>query len=246
MPFFRNVQVAYSFWQDGNSDFTFAVERPGASADTEAIGNRIDLTGVVPRFPAPDLSADIKLATSWGYVRAAGIGRYIRWDDLAPTPIVQGHVWGWGANASANIKIAPALIKLQVVYGRAIENYMNDAPADVAPKSADPVVTPSIEGEALPILGVVAFVDLKWNDYLTSSAGYSGIWIDNSDGQLPSAFHIGHYALANLLIHPHRDVFFGGEFQWGRRENNSDGFTVNDYRLQFSFKFMFDKKLAPQ
>lgn len=247
MAFFRNVQLAYSFWQDGDSDFTFALERPGASADTAGIGDRVDLTGVVPRFPAPDLSADLKVAFGWGYVRAAGIGRYMRWDDLAPTPIVQGHVWGWGANVSSNIKVWRALLKVAVVYGSAIENYMNDAPADVAPKSPDPVVTtPQIEGEGLPLLGVTAFVDFKWNDYLTSTAGFSGIWIDNSDGQAPDAFHSGYYALGNLLIHPARDMFFGGEFQWGRRRNNSDGFSVNDYRLQFSFKFMFDKQFGPK
>src|SRR5262249_32624456 len=156
-------------------------------------------------------------------------------DDLGPTPIVQGHVWGYGANVSTNIKLAPALLKLQVTWGRAIENYMNDAPEDVAPKSLDPVVTPQVEGQGLELLGVTAFCDFKWNDYFTSTVGYSGIWIENSDGQLPSAFHSGQYALGNLLIHPTRDMFFGGEFQWGRRTNNSDGFAVNDFRLQFSF-----------
>jgi len=35
----------------------------------------------------------------------------------------------------------------------------------------------------------------------------------------------------------------GGEFQWGRRENFSDGFTSNDYRLQFSFKYSFAAKV---
>ena len=36
----------------------------------------------------------------------------------------------------------------------------------------------------------------------------------------------------------------GGEFQWGRRENFSDGWSVNDYRLQFSFKYNFSYKLG--
>jgi hypothetical protein len=31
----------------------------------------------------------------------------------------------------------------------------------------------------------------------------------------------------------------GGEFQWGRRANNTDGFIFNDYRIQFSFKYNF-------
>jgi hypothetical protein len=61
--------------------------------------------------------------------------------------------------------------------------------------------------------------------------------ITNSDAQLPSAFHQGHYALANLLYHPLKAVTIGGEFQFGRRVNFSDGFNVNDERVQFSFKY---------
>ena len=34
----------------------------------------------------------------------------------------------------------------------------------------------------------------------------------------------------------------GGEFIWGRRENFFDGFTANDFRIQFSFKYNFAKK----
>jgi hypothetical protein len=33
----------------------------------------------------------------------------------------------------------------------------------------------------------------------------------------------------------------GGEVQWGRRDNNSDGFSTNDFRVQFSFKYNFEK-----
>jgi hypothetical protein len=33
----------------------------------------------------------------------------------------------------------------------------------------------------------------------------------------------------------------GSEFQFGRRVNYSDGFSSNDYRVQFSFKFDWEK-----
>ena len=36
----------------------------------------------------------------------------------------------------------------------------------------------------------------------------------------------------------------GGEFQYANRNNNSDGFAVNDYRLQFSFKYSFGYKIG--
>jgi hypothetical protein len=39
------------------------------------------------------------------------------------------------------------------------------------------------------------------------------------------------------------DVMVGGEFQWGQRENNSDGFRFSDYRVQFSFKYNFSYTL---
>jgi len=38
-----------------------------------------------------------------------------------------------------------------------------------------------------------------------------------------------------------RSVIPGGEFQYGRRVNLRDGFNVNDYRLQFSFKYDWKK-----
>jgi hypothetical protein len=44
------------------------------------------------------------------------------------------------------------------------------------------------------------------------------------------------------------NVMIGGEFQWGRREDfrgvnvNTDPFRVNDFRLQFSFKYSFGHK----
>jgi len=47
--------------------------------------------------------------------------------------------------------------------------------------------------------------------------------------------------LTNLLFHPVSKVTIGAEFQYGRRLNFSDGFNVNDYRLQFSFKYDWKK-----
>jgi len=36
-------------------------------------------------------------------------------------------------------------------------------------------------------------------------------------------------------------VMLGSEFQWGRRLNFTDGWNVNDYRLQISFKYNWSK-----
>ena len=63
------------------------------------------------------------------------------------------------------------------------------------------------------------------------------------DGQAPGAFKTGQYALANLLYSPVRNVTTGGEFQWARRDNFADGFTFNDFRLQFSFRYIFSTSI---
>ena len=36
----------------------------------------------------------------------------------------------------------------------------------------------------------------------------------------------------------------GGELQWGRRENFSDGFQSDGFKVQFSFKYNFSCKLG--
>ena len=35
-----------------------------------------------------------------------------------------------------------------------------------------------------------------------------------------------------------------GELQWAHRENNSDDFSVDDVRVQFSFKYSFGCKIG--
>ena len=64
------------------------------------------------------------------------------------------------------------------------------------------------------------------------------------DGQSANAYKSGQYASGNLLFTPAKNVMMGGEFLWGHRDNFSDGFSSNDYRLQFSFKYSFGVKVG--
>ena len=58
-------------------------------------------------------------------------------------------------------------------------------------------------------------------------------------GRPTMPFKTGQYAVANLLYYPVKDAMVGGEFQWGHRKNFRDGWSVPDYRIQFSFKYNF-------
>jgi hypothetical protein len=245
MVFYRNVQVRWMPIR-GDTRLTFAAERPGASADAGEFQNRIDLADINGRFPIPDFSGEFRYAGSRGYIELAGIVRWIKWDDRGTDGLdLSGSAIGWGVNASSNLRLwGKNVLKLQVVYGKAIENYVNDASVDIGAK-ANPgnAITP-VTGVSLPVLGVVAFVDLYWHERFSTSLGYSLARIENSDAQAANAFHMGQYALVNLLFDPTPQSMVGVELQWGRRDNFEDGFNSDAFKLQFSFRYNFSYQLG--
>ena len=246
MVFFRNVQARWMPLK-GDKSLTFAVERPGASGDAGVYADRVELQNIKPRFPLPDFSGAFKYTQKWGYFRAAGILRRIDWDDTLTNDnyALSGHATGWGLNLSSNLNATKHdVIRLAVVFGRGIQNYMNDSPVDIgAQHNTSNPVTPVI-GKPIPIVGVTAFVDHTWNKEFSSTFGYSRQDNSNTDAQLPSALKTGQYALGNILFYPVTNVMAGMELQWGRRNNFSDGFHSDGLKLQFSFKYNFSVKLG--
>lgn len=245
MVFFRNVQVRFMPIK-GDTRLTVALERPGASADQGIYTDRIELENVFPRFPLPDLSAEYRQSLGpLGYVELAGIARRIMWEDLNADSIdLSGGTVGWGLNLSTNIKIGKNdVFKGQAVYGHGIQNYMNDAPVDVGIENnfSDPVKP--VKGVALPILGVVAFLDHTWSKKFSTSIGYSMVDVDNSDAQDSTAFSRGNYALVNLLCYPTDKVMMGIEFQYGDRENFRDGWDTSIKKIQVSFRYNFSETI---
>jgi len=240
MVFFRNIQIRYMPIM-GDTRLTFALERPGASADQGVYDDRIELSGVKGRFPLPDFSAEYRYAGGFGYVEIAGMLRYISWEDFVEDNYeLSDKTMGWGLNLSSNINFTKSLLgRFQVVYGEGIQNYMNDAPEDIGIKNNFSDPDQPILGVPLPLLGVVAFLDQKWNDKFSSSLGYSMLDITNSDGQSSSAFKRAHYGLANLLYYPTENAMMGVELQYGSRENYNDGWNTDILKVQFSFKYNF-------
>ena len=243
MVFFRNIQLRWTPI-DGKCQLAFAIERPGASADAGQYADRIELANVKPHFPYPDVTAHYRFGNDWGHVQLAGIFRYMGWtDNLVDEFDLTGHAIGWGANLSSVINIGKSgHLRLEATYGEGIENYMNDAPVDVGVQGNPGNPIRPVTGKALPLFAMVAYYDFNWSDQFSTAIGYSRLHIDNSDGQLADAFRTGEYASTNLLYYPVKNVMTGLEFQWGRRENFTDGFAVNDFRIQFSaqYRFSFD------
>jgi hypothetical protein len=246
LAWFRNVQLRWTPINDDNNSFMVAFERPGASGDAGVYASRVELQNIKPRFPVPDLSAAYKAKQKWGYLRAAGQLREIKWDDVLDDQFdLSGSATGWGINLSSNLNMGKNdVLRAALVFGEGIENAMNDSPVDIGVQNNPGNAVTPIVGKPLPIVAYSVFIDHKWNDHYTSAFGYSRQDIDNTDAQAPTAFKTGQYMLGNILCTPVPSVMFGGEFQWGRRENFSDGFHSDGVKLQFSFKYNFSYKLG--
>ena len=243
IAWFRNVQFRWMPIKGRNS-VTIALERPGASADLGQAADRIELTGVKPRFPLPDLTGNVRFERGWGHVQIAGVLRDMRWVDTVNDAFdLGGRATGAGFGITAGLNASKKdVVKLSYVYGHGIQNYMNDAPVDVGiePVAGNPR-TP-IKGVALPVWAWMAYLDHTWSKRFTSSIGYSMLNIANSSGQTADAFHRGHYGSGNFMFYPVDRVMLGTEVIYGRRENFRDGFAADDVHLQFIFKYNFSKE----
>lgn len=259
MVFFRNIQFRYMPIK-GDTRLTFALERPGASADGGVYSEILQEQNISSQFPLPDLSAEYRYGQSWGYVELAGIVRYIKWVDQSDNEYdLSDEALGWGLNLSSNLKITKNdVLRLSFVYGEGIQNYMNDAPVDIGIKDNTDANDPEkpIKGVPIPMMSAVAFLDHNWSDKFSTSVGYSFLDMDNTDLQSYDAFNRGQYALINLLYYPIENVMMGAEIQWADRENFNnlvedeevqypDNYlkTADIMKVQFSFKYNFSHKV---
>jgi hypothetical protein len=243
MVFFRNVQIRYAAMR-GDNELFIALERPGASADQGTYAGRIELDGVSPHLPLPDLSAHFKKSGDWGHVQLAGMLRYIGWQDLNATALLDetGNVMGWGLHLSTVLNLTKSdVFRGSIVYGEGVENYMNDCPYDVGIEANPGNTKTPIKGKALPVTGFVAFLDHNWTSKLSTSIGFSGCHVSNTDLSTGTAYENGQYAIVNLLTTPFKNFMAGAELEYGSRTNFDGIYKANDVELQFSFKYNFSQ-----
>ncbi|PLW68550.1 DcaP family trimeric outer membrane transporter [Pseudohalioglobus lutimaris] len=247
MVFYRNQQVRYTVPM-GDDVFAIALENPDTaltvgkfrdectSGDVENCDSVLD--DVFRKYnDIPDLSVRYRNNNDWGHWQLAGMARKLGYERLDTG--ARDHEFGWGVNASTVINtFGKDKLKLQLVYGEGIGNYMNDGGVDLAPKTAN---LQGNSAEAVPLLGVVAYYDHYWSDKWSSSVGWSTTKLDTTKGQAGNEFEQGQIAQVNLLHYPTSGVMIGGELIWGEREDVSgdDGY---DLRAQLSLKVNFPRE----
>jgi len=241
--FMFNVQLRYIPIEKGNQRLIVALERPGAKADGGDYANSIEIRNIKPVFKLPNLTAQYRRIAHWGYIQIAGVAKSIKWKDLDTVNYdLSGSAFGWGGNLSFVYKVSQKLtFKTQGVYGHGIENYIADAPADVGLESQPGNTLQPAQGKVLPVWGFFSFAEITWSKVLRTAIGYSQESIQNTDLQSPDAFRKGQYAVINLRYSPFSTMMAAVEYQYGRRDNFSDGFHSTANKIQFTFKFNFSK-----
>jgi hypothetical protein len=240
----RNIQIRYTPIE-GKTRLAIALERPGATADEGIYANRVELQNVRSELTLPDFSVESHRDFKNGYLELAGLLKWIKWKDTGNgTTDLGGHTVGWGLNLSSNYNLSPDnLFRGQVVYGKAIGSNLTDAPVDIGLKNNLSNPIKPVLGVPIPVFGVVAFLEHRWNTQLSSTMGYSSVHLYNSDAQAANAFKKGRYGILNILYSPFSDYMMGAELQWGKRINFNDGFSSSIVKVQFSFKYSFNQSL---
>jgi hypothetical protein len=236
-----NLQFRYTAIDTQKEKLAFAVERPGATADGTDYRTHLDMEQVYARFGLPNVTMQYKRFTPWGHVQAGGLLKLMKWEDLSDTTAynLSGQDLGWGMDISAVVRANKWLtFKMQALQGQGIQSYVADAPADVGLERNDDPAQPFI-GKALPVWGLYLFTEYKWSNSISGTAGYACETVENSNLQTPSAFRRGQYGLVNLRYYPAENVLVGIEYQFGQRENHSDGFHSMANKFQLSFKINF-------
>jgi hypothetical protein len=233
MVFTRNPQMRWTPVR-GDTSFAIAIEKPSNDIDPGILG----ISGVQGDEKIPDFTAQYRQKTGWGHYQVAGLLRRVGYETAGtPSANPSGSDLGWGVNLSGHMMFGADKLMLQTVYGEGIATYMNDGGTDMGPEG----VAPAINGESLPLLGVVAYYDHYWSDKLSSSLGYSRTQVDNKNLQTGDAFKTGEYVSANLLNAVRKNMLIGAEALWGKR-TDKNGASGDDLRVQFTMKYSFSSK----
>jgi hypothetical protein len=236
MIFIHDPQLRWTPYEMDGLLFAVALELPGYAGDLGKVPQLFPdlfagpLAGLQTTTKYPDVTAHLRYDGMWGHVQAAGVVRWISFDNAtgingAPS----GTVFGWGVNLSGALKtFGEDALRAQVAYGYGIAAYSNDCCLDIVPASLLP-----FSGQALPLLDWLVYYDHWWTPKWSSSIGFSQNVQNNTAVQLDSDQHKGSYASVNLLYRPIQNVTVGAEGMWGERVDKN-GAKGDDQRIQVS------------
>ena len=114
-----------------------------------------------PTSPATTAAGGLGLRRGGRHARPDRSGTTLN-DDLRS--VGQRHRLGHQPQLQRQVRQSDTL-RLQCVFGEGIQNYMNDSPVDVG-IVRNPATRAADDGEAIPIVGIVVFLDHNWSSRL--------------------------------------------------------------------------------
>ena len=235
MIFVRNPQIRYTPYKTDSARLAVSLEAPYAAVDTGKV-NVIDPNlgaNIVGWTRYPDIVAKYSMNGGWGFFDLGGLLRSVGYKTTStPDGNPSGSKLGWGITADGALNVfGKDRVITQVTYGEGISSYFNDGGVDGAPDG-------NLHAQTVKSIGMMLYYDHYWSERWASSIGYSQHHQTNADGQLFNAFRTGQYASTNLLYTPAKNVMWGAEFIWGKKEQKN-GESNTDSRVQFTGQFKF-------
>jgi len=233
MLFVRNPQVRYTPYKTDNTRFAVSLEAPNAAVDTGKLP--LQGLGFVGWTKYPDLAAKYSMNGGWGFFDLGGIVRSVGYKSTTTADgNPSGSKTGWGVTTDGVLNLfGKDRLITQVTYGEGMASYFNDGGVDLAPAGGV-----GAGAQLVKSIGMMLYYDHQWTGMWSSSIGYSEHHQNNTGGQANNAFKQGSYASTNLLYTPAKNVLWGAEFLWGKKEQK-DGQSANDTRVQFTGQFKF-------
>jgi len=236
MIFVRNPQVRYTPYRTDSARLAFSLEAPNSAVDTGKFALAGLGTGITGWTKYPDLVGKYSMNGGWGFFDLGGLVRSVGYKNTtAADGEPSGAKTGWGVTADGAVNVfGKDRVVTQVTYGEGIASYFNDGGVDLAPAGGGV----GSGAQLVKSIGMMLYYDHYWSGQWSSSIGYSQHHQDNTGGQAFNAFKTGSYASTNLLWTPAKNVMWGGELLWGKKEQ-MDGGSGHDTRVQFTGQFKF-------
>ena len=241
MIFIRKPQLRYTQWVGASgSHWAVALEDPSSDVDAGDV-REIDpdlADALQPKDSAPDLTLKWRGEHEWGHYQVGAIARKLDVETVSdglggnPNNSPKEDTFGWGLNFTSVISTFERdKLKLGLVYGEGIASYFNDGGTAMGleRRGIEPVES----------LGVTLWYDHYWDEHWSTTVGWGMHEQDNTELQSGDAFHRGQLANINLLYTQGR-FLTGVEAIWMEREDEN-GRDNDDFRLQYSVKYSFDK-----
>ena len=143
---------------------------------------------------------------------------------------------GWGVSGSGQLVFPWLLGKdnfvFQATYGQGMGSYFDDFGPDAV---FDPVDNSL---RTVPVLAAYVAIEHYWASWLSSTATYGGLRVDNLDIEPTDALHNTRYFSVNIIWRPYQPLMFGFEYLRGARTDKDQNNGTNN-RFQLASKFTF-------